>query len=220
MENEKLTDTNRKTNDKIKVAVEKENARRQTIMEKKSDVEIWRAFKQGNEGAFNYIYHTHFRSLYNFACQLHADHEVVKDLLQDLFIDIRSKSQQLGDVKYIKAYLFRSIKRRVQDYERRLKKSQRVPQQEFEIIFSAESQLINKQLDEDKKMFLAKAMNSLTKRQREVVFYYFYEGMSYEEIGNVLEISNVKSVRNLIYRALNVMRKKSSGFDKILFTLI
>ena len=213
MKRKKRIETDDKEIPKLKVTSKPEKVSRLTVMEGKTDLEIWNAFKHGNEGAFNHIYHINFKSLYNFGCQIHPDPEVIKDLLQDLFIDLRARSQYMGEVRYIKAYLFKALKRRVQEYERRLKKQTKRDYQEFEITFSSERQMINNQLDEDKRKFLAKAMNSLTKRQREVIFYYFYENMGYEEIALTMGIGNIKSVRNLVYRSLNVMRKKSSGSE-------
>ncbi|MEM1134824.1 MAG: sigma-70 family RNA polymerase sigma factor [Bacteroidota bacterium] len=154
---------------------------------------------------------------------MNHDRETIKDLIQDLFIDLRHSSQNLGDVKHIKAYLFKSIRRKILEHNKKTEKEQSKSISnliDFEVIFSPEQQLINQQLSRDKQKILQNALNTLTTRQREAIFHYFYEGLGYEEIGIIMEISNLKSVRNLIYRSLNAMRKQSSDFGKVLFSFL
>lgn len=193
------------------------------VFSRKTDQEIWNAFQAGNEGAFNYIYFTFFTSLYNYCNQFYNDKETVKDLIQDFFIYLRENCKNLGEITYLKAYLFKSMRRRVQAYikqKNRLSAKEKKEFHEFRISISQERQMVNQALNEEKKKVLQEALNLLTKRQREAIFYYFYENLGYEEIALIMDISNVKSVRNLIYRSLNVMRVQSNKYDKILFCFL
>ncbi len=54
---------------------------------------------------------------------------------------------------------------------------------------------------------LDKALASLSERQREAVYYYFYKGMTYEEVRELLDFKDVKSARNLIYKVVETLRK-------------
>lgn len=50
-------------------------------------------------------------------------------------------------------------------------------------------------------------MSKLTTRQKEAVLYFYYEGLSYQEIADIMGFQNVKSARKLIYRAIDALRK-------------
>ena len=52
---------------------------------------------------------------------------------------------------------------------------------------------------------LRNAMRRLTPRQKEAVFFRFYENMSYEEIADILNIS-VKATYKLVARAILMLR--------------
>ena len=50
-------------------------------------------------------------------------------------------------------------------------------------------------------------MSKLTLRQKEAVLYFYYEGMSYKEIADIMDLQKVKSARKLIYRSIDTLRK-------------
>ena len=57
-------------------------------------------------------------------------------------------------------------------------------------------------------MRLQKAIESLSERHREIIFLFFYEDLTYEEIREIQDFENIKSARNLLYKALKSLRKK------------
>lgn len=175
------------------------------------DIEIWRQFKSGNESAFIHIYRTYFQKLYNLGMQFSNNSSLVKDCIQDLFIDIRRTRNKLSDTTSIKFYLFKAMRRRV---IREIKVSQKGnllhslnESFNFQFSFSYEHQLITKQLSSEKIERLNKALEKLPKRQKEVIYHLFYEQLSYEEIKDLMDFSNVKSVRNKAYIALKTLRQ-------------
>ncbi|MTI29285.1 RNA polymerase sigma factor, partial [Xanthovirga aplysinae] len=131
--------------------------------------------------------------------------------IQDLFIEIRHSRERLSETTSIKYYLFKSIRRKILNKK---KKTQSIfvsveafQGYDFAFSLSYEHKLVAQQLEEEKVCLLNKAIQKLTIRQREAIYYYFYEGLSYLEIMDLMEMENVKSVRNLIYKALNILRK-------------
>lgn len=67
-------------------------------------------------------------------------------------------------------------------------------------------------------VLLGRLLESLTARQREVLYLRFYEGLSYEEIAEVSEVK-VGRVYNIVYEALSQMRKLANnhGFGLVIF---
>lgn len=176
----------------------------------KSDLEIWQDFKRGNESAFTYIYQQYFKQLYRYSSQFIQDTELIKDCIQDLFIALRKNRKNLSDTTSIKLYLFKSIKRKVIATSNRLLTNSsnyyKYVGYDFKVVLSTEHLMINRQLEEEKRIQLNQALKKISKRQREAIYYYFYENMSYPQVMEMMELKSVKSARNLVYKALKVLK--------------
>jgi len=176
----------------------------------KDEAAIWEAFKSGNESAFIYIYETYFDSLFVYGCQFTRNEDIVKDAIQDLFIELRKNRNRLGKTDSIKFYLYKSLKRAVikacgQWYNRCEEINS---EKAFGFCFSHEQILIERQLDEEKTKKLNKAIQSLSPRKREIIYYFYYEGLSYQQIQELMEMSHIRSARNLLYRAVDFLREQ------------
>lgn len=183
------------------------------IPEPEADRQTWQAFRQGDQQAFGLLYHQHVQALFRFGCQLAADRELVKDCIQDLFVELRQRQAYLGEVVSVKAYLFRSLYRRIMRATG--KKKWIIPFAEpalcdkegFLVTFSHERSIINHEQLEQQKAYLEKAINQLPLRQRQAMLYHFKEGMSYEEIACVMGLQQVHSARKLIYKAIATLKE-------------
>lgn len=173
------------------------------------DHEIWNEFKKGNEGAFNHIYQTYFQKLYQYGQQFTRDVDLIRDLIQDLFIDIRRNRNNLGKAPSIKFYLFKAFRRNI---FRHLKRNKIIYSDNIEsfCIFKAENShevwIIQTLLDSQKRRALEEAFSKLSKRQKEAIYYYFYQSMTYGEVTAIMGLNNIKSTRNLIYKSINALK--------------
>jgi len=174
-----------------------------------SDLLLWKSFKSGNESAFILIYETYFEKLYSYGRRLTSDEGIIKDAIQDLFIELRENRENLGDTDSIKFYLFKCLKRKIiRELESWVYKHEELKEGlPVEITFSHEQVLIDSQLDIEKTDRLNQALQGLSKRKREALYYLYYEGLSYEQIGDIMDLSHVKSARNLVYKALDFLRR-------------
>ncbi|MFW5760470.1 MAG: RNA polymerase sigma factor [Cyclobacteriaceae bacterium] len=193
----------------IEHSVNSEVPRQSSLAQKEDDV-IWQAFKTGDESAFVHIYNTYYPVLTNYAFQITKDKDLISDCLQDLFIDIRLRRSKLTNVKSIKLYLLVSFRRRLLKYleaERKaFSKHMEIARDEFGIQLSCEDILIENQLDQEQKAKLEKAFAQLSNKEREALYYFYYENMSYHEITELFKYTQVKTTRNLVYQALDKLR--------------
>lgn len=181
----------------------------------RSEKEIWIDFKEGSDSALSYIYSNNVNQLFNYGCQINNDEELVCDSIQDLFMDIIRNRKNLADVNVIRFYLFTSLRRKI---IKKLKKERSHPTEEikdqnelrFEITSSPETKMINEQLTEDKCRLINIACQNLTKKQREAILLYFYEGFTYKQLAEIMGMGKVKSARIMIYRTLNVLQSTLS----------
>ncbi|GGF34700.1 RNA polymerase sigma factor [Echinicola rosea] len=175
------------------------------------EVRLWDAFREGNEEAFVAMYKQYANVLFNFGCQLTSDYDLVKDTLQDFFIYLRQKRSRLGQTDAIKPYLIKSFKRRMVVV---LKKRQKHVSdkgtfdfRQFPVELSHETVYINRQFESEQLRRLNEALQQLDAREREAIYYFYFEGLSYQEIALIFEFSHVSSARRLVYRGLAHLRK-------------
>lgn len=139
-----------------------------------------------------------------YGCQLTRDTGVVEDLLQDFFVALRLGRQKTSKVSCIKAYLMKSFRRKI---IRHLKKKKILVFNEgftegnFKISFHHDMQFIKTQFHQEQQKHIAQMLNKLTQREREAVYYFYFENLDYKSISQVMGLSSAKSARNLIYKA-------------------
>lgn len=176
------------------------------------DLEVWKNFKEGDESAFIRIYKEHTQPLFNYGCQFSGgDRELIKDCLQDFFLDLRRRREHLSDTDNIRFYLMKAFRRRlVHDCEKQRKekvKSDELISAMFEVELSHELKLIERQIEDQQIFRLNEALGKLPAREREAIFYFYYENLSYQQIAELLQMDHVSSARRIIYRALAKMRE-------------
>lgn len=188
-----------------------------------TDRQIWEAFKQGDEAAFNYIYRQNIARLYNFGHQLIRNTPLVKDSIQEVFIQIYARRNKLASVNSIRAYLYKCLYREISS---RLEKDGKLqgnsfPEEDFAIELSFEEKIISHEIDLSTRQVLAEVMKGLTVRQRKALLLFYQDGLSYLEIAEVMDLKNAKSARKLLYRALDAARQVAQSlFSSIRILLL
>ncbi|MGF1636417.1 MAG: RNA polymerase sigma factor [Cyclobacteriaceae bacterium] len=178
---------------------------------RESEFDIWDDFNSGNESAFIYIYNTYYKHLLSFGRQLSTNKQVIEDCIQDMFIDLRKKRGRLNKLKVsIKAYLFQILKHQLYDIYAKKREFSTYNELEndknFVIILPNESYMIQEEEQNALLLKLNASVKNLTLRQREVLYYMFYKNMSYEEVKTIMGFDHVKSVRNLFYQAIDILK--------------
>ena len=174
---------------------------------------VWSEMKAGDETAFCELYNTFIKDLFSYASRITKNKELIEDSVQDLFVELWKSRDSLTQVKSVKFYLYKRIKRKI---IRKLIESRKLPltrnileDYNFEITFSYEAELIKKQISKEKQERLLKSLNKLTRRQKEAITLRFFDGLRNSEVAALLAMSP-KSVRNLIYRAMIVLKDEMS----------
>lgn len=188
-----------------------------------SDRDIWKAFRAGSKSALIYIYTLYFQELFSYALQFHADRESVKDNIQDLFVYLHKHRKTLGETNNIKFYLFKSLRRRIKSTVDKRKWLTSENNNLNEIEQNIEDNLIEQENQVQSKKLLNNAIRKLPEKQKEIIYYYYYQNFSYAQIAEIMNFSQVKSARKLLYRALQSLRQTvnlRSLFEISMLTLI
>lgn len=175
------------------------------------DEQLWNKLKAGNISAFEFIYQSYVQSLYDYGMHIHADSDLVKDAIQELFIHIWQRREHLGLVKNIQNYLLVSLRRNVIQHIDADKKW-KIPKLEFiysgqETELSHENQLIAQELFLKQEKDLKNAIEQLPARQREVIYLLFYKKMAQKEVSQLMNI-NLASVYTLTSKAIKNLKRQ------------
>ena len=161
----------------------------------------------------------HMSLLYNFAIRTTGNADDAKDLLQDTFLKAYRFIDKYEKGTNAKAWLFRIMKNSfINDY----RKSSRAPDQVnydeiaeyYDLVREKTSdgndlrqQVFDNLLDDE----VVAAMESLTEEFRTIIILSDLEGLTYEEIAEILNIP-LGTVRSRLHRARKVMQKKLRAF--------
>jgi RNA polymerase sigma factor (sigma-70 family) len=73
---------------------------------------------------------------------------------------------------------------------------------------SHETKLISQEFNEGLRMRLDNAVNQLPAKQRQALLLLYQEELSYREIAQVMNFSDVKTARTLVYKAISNVKSK------------
>jgi RNA polymerase sigma factor (sigma-70 family) len=171
--------------------------------------QLWQSFKEGDLSAYERIYNLYYQDLYGYGLKLCSRRDLVRDSIQALFVTIWERKEYLGEIRSVKAYLLASLRRKILKKLREGRNTNRLIPEEEEAVnsvqISVEESIIQNELEEYQLQALQEALECLPERQKEILFLKYYNGMSYDEIEEILSI-NYQSIRNHIYRALQKLR--------------
>ncbi len=175
---------------------------------------LWRSFLDGDDRMFTVIYHQYAPLLLNYGNHFSVNREVIRDALQEVFTELYLRRGKLNvPINNVKGYLYVSFKNRllkqiarenklsVKDFSR-----DRENVFEFQPEYSFQEQWIRDEISEERRRKLHQAVNSLSSKQKEIIFLRFEEELEYPEIAGILNIT-VDSARKQLYRTLKSLQK-------------
>ncbi len=189
--------------------------------------QLWHEFQSGSQHAFQQIHQYHIGHLLNYGLRLNGSLSTVEDCIQDVFVELWHYRQKLAQPASVRFYLLRALRNRLRAQYRRDQPfvsgwdddgeqagQNRLP---FDTEPSAEEQLIALDIDADRKALIHQALQTLTARQREIIYLRYFNDLTYEQICEVMQI-NYQTARSQIYTALKMIRKnlKDSNISSIL----
>lgn len=175
------------------------------------DLQLMARVKAGDDAAFNQLMLRNEKAVFNLAYRYTGSRETAIDLTQDVFLRIYRAAGRFEPKAKFFTFLYTvtlnvcrnhaaKAKRRPTlslDSTRVGQEGEVMPSRELiDPIGSAEDQVSRLELSAE----VRKAVDSLPQEQREVVMLQRFQGLSYEEIGEALNLS-VSAVKSKIHRA-------------------
>jgi RNA polymerase sigma-70 factor (ECF subfamily) len=170
------------------------------------DEQLWLLVRDGNEAALEQLHRRHYMALLRYGRKICQDEDVVRDALQELFLQLWVRRQTLNAVQSVRFYLMKWMRR---DLVRALKKN---PDhlalddpEAMDLAVSIHDFTEASQNSAQRKAAISNALKELSPREREVVYLRFFMQLTYEEICQVLSLP-YQVVMNYISRALKALR--------------
>jgi RNA polymerase sigma-70 factor (ECF subfamily) len=187
-----------------------------------TDIQLWNGMKEGKKSCLQSIYEREFSYLCQYGIKICRDESLVEDAIQDLFVHIWQKRENLGSTDNIRSYLVVSLKRRLLRTIQSEQKSLDIEGKEdyyFEAELSFEELLISNELKVETQDLLKKAWQELSSREKEAIYLKYYENMDYDGICEVMDIS-YQSVRNLVFKGIKKLKDILACLLFVLFFLL
>ncbi|MFW9596897.1 MAG: RNA polymerase sigma factor [Paludibacter sp.] len=187
--------------------MENNNTKKITVENSDNTNELLKEFVNGNLAAFSKLYNLHVNMLYNYGSRLTTDMELLKDCIQDVFIKIYNKQNELESVQNFKSYLLISLKNKLCDESRKRIHLSDAAVEELDVTSgeNVEADYIAAEKVQQTNSFVTGLLNKLSPRQRTAIEMYYIEEQKYEDICVAMQM-NYQSVRNLIHRGMLKLR--------------
>lgn len=179
----------------------------QNHFEHTDDSILWNHIIKGDENAFHVLFKRKYGTLMLFGLRLRMDRELVRDMIQELFLELWKKRFSLPPVENLNAYLKQILKRKI--YRASEKQSKLVVRNNNlhdENEMSYETFLIQQETNHHKKAKLEDAFKKLTSKQNEIIRLRFYKGLSYDEIAKQTGTKK-RTVYNQVHSAILILKK-------------
>jgi RNA polymerase sigma factor (sigma-70 family) len=175
---------------------------------KNTDEAYWQALRMGEKSALEALATRHYRPLFHYCTRFTANHALIEDCLQDLFLEIWEKRQTLTAVTTVKAYLFTAIRHNILHRNRRDQFFTTFDESDesADPVFNPENQYLANENEQVQNDLLKQSLDRLPRRQREAIYLRYYEELTYEEIASVMGL-NRQVVANYLQHALLTLRK-------------
>jgi len=191
-----------------------------STFESYNELDLWKLFLEGDKEAFSVFYRHNYRKLYSYGISLGMDSELIDDIIQELFVKLYTRPQLIKDFSTIQAFLYTAVRNAFVNHEKQRKKYLYLDEFEnFELPYFVE----NTQIEDEEELKALKEkihriINSLTPRQKEIIYLRFLHQKEYEEIARIMDMSE-QAARNLTYRAMEKIRKENNDFFVLLFMI-
>jgi RNA polymerase sigma factor (sigma-70 family) len=179
-----------------------------------TEQELLNQLQNGNESAFKTLVETHQKRVFNTVLAIVQSFEEAEDISQDVFIEVYQSVHKFRGESKISTWLYRIATTKSLEIIRKKKTQKRFAF--FTNLFNDDNEVIHNPVEfehpgillenKERSKQLFKAINQLPDNQKVAYTLCNIEGLSYQEITEVMEVS-LSSVESLLFRAKANLKK-------------
>jgi len=172
-----------------------------------SEAELIKASCDGDDISFSYLVDRHQKTLMNFLISMNVSFIEAEDISQDVWVKIYDFRFKYVEKAKFTTFLYDVAKKKVIDAYRKKTRFGN-----FISLFKGHKQAMNVQLEKEQlndkvhQVEIEDKLNSLSAPFKEVLVLRFYEGLSYQEISDLLRIP-LGTVKSRMNKALQAMKE-------------
>lgn len=171
-----------------------------------SNADGFQGKQMDRELAYTLLIKTYSKLLFDFGYRFCQDEDIVKDCLQQLYLDLWNRNFDISSDGNIKSYLFKAVKNRVLREKSKWNTNEQLDEEyDFLLEFGMEATLIADTQNRETALKFKNILNTLPPRQREIIYLKFYEDLDTSQISSIMGI-NRQSVHNLLQKAYGNIR--------------
>lgn len=175
-------------------------------MYQKADEIIWHLCLNGDRKAFEVLYRRYYPVLYNYGKIYSKDTDIIENCLQDFFVKLITNYSNLSQTPSVHFYLLKAFRNALYNELKSI-------QIRNGILINCPDEVLIVKADEffeeedlsSRNILISSAFQKLSSRQQEILYLYYIEELSHEEIAVLLNI-NYQSSKNLLFRAIVKLR--------------
>jgi len=166
-----------------------------------------------NEKEFNELFNLHYKELCRLLLPMIKDRDAIKDIVQDVFVKLWIRRNELEVQTSFKAYLCKAVVLRGIDHIRKEKTAMNA-KTELKFVQPQSHTDVEESLNEkEMKKAIEEGMNEMSESMRSIFHLSRFGGLKNREIADQLKIS-IKTVESNMGKALKIMHEKLNPYLK------
>lgn len=167
---------------------------------------IIKCLRENDEEAFELLFKEHYKPLCLYMSYFIKQNDVVEQIVQDVFVNIWENRKTFSPKGNIKSYLYKSVKNKGLNYIKHEKVKIKT-KEDLKAVYYSEEVNIEKQFESKELLkLIEQQVDQLPEKCREVFVLVKFNGFSYNEASEILNISP-KTVENQMGKALKKLRE-------------
>ncbi len=185
-----------------------------------NDVHLFSQVKEGNQIAYEQLFRRYYSDLCGYAQYVLKDIDLSEDLVQEVFVQLWQKKDQVQISESLKSYLFTAVRNRCLNEFRHNKIKDEHQQYAKSSTGMGGYHAVDDVVEgDDLKNHLNQCIEKLPPQCKRVFMLNRFEGKKYSEIAEELGISN-KAVEAHMSKALKILRKELKDFLTVILTIL
>ncbi len=172
-------------------------------MAERTDEALVTAVQEGDVFAFEYLVKRYQKRLHAFAVRVVRDDQAAQDIVQESFISLYKTIDRVDLTKKFSTYVFSITRNKAISYLRTIKKQVSL---EDVVLIDEDESLYERLTAAEDRLTVRKALAKLEDKYRKVIRLYYFDDLSYEQIGRAMKVP-VNTVRTHLFRAKEALRK-------------
>lgn len=189
--------------------------------QEQEEILCWQQLKEGDRQALEKFYVKFARNLFQYGMAVRADRSLVKDCIQELFIDLWKYRKSLKDTDNVKVYLSKSLSNKIfRELHLEKRRQSQNPQEIMASLYPSDGPSADgiPEKTDEKIHRLHLAIDRLPLRQKELIHNVYFKKLSSEEVSIKMGIG-IQSVYTLTWKAISKLKKSILSLSSWIYFL-